>query len=485
MMLNPIKTPLGRILILAALLAAGLGWSLSSGCGPGRDLSRPSVLVILIDTLRADRLGCYGYERPTSPNIDRFAAGATLCEKVTAPCSWTLPSIASLFTGLYPTRHQAINVEAPLPEWRETLAEILKANGYKTGGVISNTLVSSRYHMNQGFDDFDESQMGGYLDVSSEEVSDLAVEWLKENHRSPFLLFLHYYDPHNAYIPHEGYEFGRPYDGWIDYKMRLEDLRRRLWRVKPEDAAYLADLYDSEIAFTDHHVGRVLDQLRKLKLDRSTLVLITSDHGEGFMEHGWLGHTRDLYEEIIHVPLILRCPTVPDLPARFGDPVELIDVMPTLLEFLNIERDLSGIDGRSFAPSLLGQAPVDSLIFSEMNMMPVTLLDEARTLTFDTGMQRHDIRAHIRGRYKVIHETAGGRWEFYNLEEDPGEKSNLAEDESHPAFGPMRQRLLDWIAETEEIARRENMGADSAGVDTANLLDEETEEQLRSLGYIQ
>jgi arylsulfatase A-like enzyme len=433
----------------------------------------------MIDTLRADHLGCYGYARPTTPNIDELAARATLFENAVAQSSWTLPSVASFHTGLYPTRHQAINVESALPPWRRTLAEILREDGYRTGAVVSNTLVSSRYGLHQGFDDFDESRLGGYMEVSSAEVSDEAIRWLQKNRDAPFFLFLHYFDPHYAYLEHEGHEFGDPYDGWLEPDFRMERIRSTLWRVKPEDLAHLRDRYDSDVAFTDHHIGRVLRELDKLGLDRTTLVLLTSDHGEEFMEHGWLGHTRDLYEEIVHVPLILRSPVLPELPARFSGLVELIDVMPTLIDLLGVEWDGSGIDGRSFLGSLLGEAHTDTLAFSDLCMIPLHKQEELVSTFKQEGVEYNNVRSLRDGPWKLVYKFSSQRAEIYDLRSDPGEKTSLiGTDEGAPAL-QMEQQLLSWLDAMETVALAEQAMADSV------VLDAETEERLRSLGYIQ
>ncbi|MCK4547570.1 MAG: sulfatase [Candidatus Eisenbacteria sp.] len=464
---------------VAGALAVCLLSVLLCGCQPRARDSRPNLLIILIDTARADHLGCYGHHRPTSPNIDRLAERATLFDNAVAQSSWTLPSIASLLTGLYPTRHQAINIKSRLPLWRVTLPEILQERGYRTGAVISNTLVSSKYNMHQGFDDFDESMKGDYLDVTSEEVSNRAIQWLKDNHRDPFFLFLHYYDPHHAYIEHPGFEFSEPYGGWIDPKARLQQIRTRLWAVKPRDAAYLASLYDSEIAFTDHHVGRVLKTLDRLGLDGSTLIVITSDHGEEFMEHGWLGHTRDLYEEIVHVPLILRNPAMPEMPSHFHPPVELIDIMPTLLEMLGVSWDNSGIDGASFMGALSGAAYSDTIAFSDMCMLPIADRTGQTEAFPDDGIKYYDIRSLRMGHWKLVRNMTEGNCEIYNLRSDPGETVNLTGATVDPWFHFMEQELLRWIDAVENLALTENAAPDSFA------LDAETEERLRSLGYIQ
>lgn len=468
-------------LIGVGALLLGFGLALIHGCQPTVQSERLNLLVILIDTLRADHLGCYGYDkRPTSPNVDRLATQGTLFENAVAQSSWTLPSAASLLTGLYPTRHQALNTKARLPDWRETLSEVLQEKGYRTGAVVSHTFVSSTYNLDQGFDEFDESQQAGYLQVTSAEVSDLAIRWLERNRRSAFFLFVHYFDPHHAYIEHPGFEFSEPYDGWINPRERLITMGKKRWRMRPEDFAHLEALYDSEIAFTDHHVGRLLDALERFGLDGTTLIVFTADHGEEFMDHGWLGHTRQLYEETVHVPLILRNPRLPDLPDRFTPPVELIDLMPTLLDMLRVDRDGRGIDGRKFTDALLGEAYSDTIAFSEVCMVPAADRVPRGTPSSESPRRYLD-RASVRmGRWKLLHDAENERTELYDLASDPGEKENLLDSETSPDVDRIRELMTGWLAETEGTALAENVVTDSIRV-----LDEETEERLRALGYVQ
>jgi arylsulfatase A-like enzyme len=452
-----------------------------AGCGPkGRSSDQPNLLLIVIDTARADHFGCYGYDRPTSPRIDGLAGTGTLFGHAVSQSSWTLPATACILTGLYSTRHLAINPSSSIPLWRDTLAEVLQERGYRTGAVVSHVLVSSKYNFDQGFQHFDESNLSDPFSVTSPEVTDGAIRWLKKNRRDPFFLFLHYFDPHHVYNEHPGFEFSQVYNGWVDPKARLQDVWSRRWHLKTEDLDYIRALYDSELAFTDHHIGRVLDELQRLGLEESTIVAITADHGEEFMEHGWLGHTRHLYEETIHVPLIVRDPTRPNLPSRLEAAVELTDLMPTLVEMLGVSWDGGGVDGQSLLPYLQGGAPPDTVLFSEFCERPVAQRVLPGESSEGTGTPYGDLRSMQTGRWKIVYNAAGDTYEVYDLVSDPGETVNLNTPESKQDFGVLRESLIDWMTAIQELALAESEGSGSI-----ITLDPETEERLRALGYIQ
>ncbi len=458
------------VVFVSALAVTFAGYA---GCQSRTRLPRMNLLVIFVDTLRADHLGCYGYTRNTSPNIDRFAEGSTLFLNALSQSPWTLPSTASLFTGLYPTRHQTITRQTELPDHRRTLAEILRDHGHRTGAVVSNIFVSSKYNLDQGFDDFDESEVGGHRDISSPGVTALGIEWLREHGEAPFFLFLHYFDPHHDYLGHPEFPFGEPYEGWVDSTMRFEELKEKRHGLGPEDIAYLVSLYDSEIAFTDHHVARVLDELDRLGLAESTLVVLAADHGEGFMDHDWLGHTRGLYEELIRVPLILRNPQMANLPHVFTPQVEMIDLLPTILDMLGIEKEARGIDGSSFVRALQGRVELSSPAFSEVCFHPLAFPED---MQIRPGVNFRSVRE---GDWKLIHAVALDELELYDLATDPFEKNNLARSTDGKPRERLRSVLAEWTAGTEETARQENLASNLFQIDP------ETEERLRALGYVQ
>lgn len=302
-----------------------LGCWLLSGCSESEPDSADhtelpyNVLLISVDTLRADHMGCYGYGRNTTPNIDSLALESLVFDDIQATSSWTLPSLASMMTGLYPGSHGCVKMDTALASGIPTLSEKLTEDGYFTGAIVSQAFASARYGMSRGFLDFDGSiseinRGREFFKSTAQEISTKATRWLEarvpEKEERPWFLWLHYFDPHMAYISHEGVteQFG----------------------VKRE-----MDRYDGEIAFTDEEIGRVLDLLDKLELTEHTAILFTADHGEEFKDHGGLYHRDTLYREVLHVPLILRVPGSPaGRDSRIGS---LIDVAPTILDLVGLD----------------------------------------------------------------------------------------------------------------------------------------------------
>jgi len=266
-------------ILLAMIIAAGIGvWFVLP-----KQPRIKRVILISIDTCRADHLGCYGFDRPTTPRIDAVAEQGILFKNAFAPTPWTLPSHCSMLTGTYPLYHQIHdNYENSLDDSFVTLAEILQENDYATGGVIGSFVLDHRYGIEQGFDFFDDrfgldEQMRDAYERPGEQVSRRGIEFLNQHQNDPFFLFLHYYDPHIFYEPPE------PFAG-----------------------SFADDLYAGEIAYTDQCIGRVLDHLTELGLEESTLVVIVGDHGESRGEHDEAYHGYFIYQSTIHVPFIIK-----------------------------------------------------------------------------------------------------------------------------------------------------------------------------------
>jgi len=315
----------------SSILAGGL---LLGACSAATETPapRPNLLILSIDTLRADHLGCYGYTRPTSPHIDALAARSLVFEQAESSSSWTLPSMASLMTGLTVSGHNCDHLGSRLSPDYATLAEYLRDAGYDTGLVAGQLFFSAPYGLQQGFTHVDTSVVQEEHDISSQDVSERGIDWLRHKRAAkdgaPWLLWLHYYDPHAPYLEHAGVSeaFGSE-----------SDLER----------------YDGEIAYTDQHVGRLLDELVRTGLAANTIVVVVADHGEEFGEHGHNGHGYGLFEECVRVPLILCAPGV--AARRVPDVVPTIGLMPTLLELCRVEprREL---EGSAWTPLLQGQS---------------------------------------------------------------------------------------------------------------------------------
>lgn len=384
-----------------------------------------NLLFIFVDTLRADHVGAYGYKRNTTPRLDELAKDATLFERAYSHSPWTMPSAASMFTSLEPRDHGIKDWLQPLSKRFLTLPEHLRDHGYSTEGIVSHVTFKDSYNFDQGFDHYDASVLdkgkSKYISTAKE-VSDLAIAALDQERDKPFFLWLHYFDPHNDYLPHEGYEFG-------DRKI---------------------DLYDGEIAFTDAQIGRVLDKLKEKDLYDQTIIVFIADHGEEFNDHGGFKHTNTLYEELIHIPLIIRVPGF--RPDRIDTLVTESDVAPTLCNLLGvpIPEQFKGIpfafDDQAFF------VKNNRVVFAE---------------TFARGNRKIGI---LRDKYKLIHDLKMERFFLFDLSEDPAEEEDLSETNTE-----VFQSLLADLKEHNTIQ--------AAEVESIEI-PEQLEDELKSLGYI-
>jgi arylsulfatase A-like enzyme len=367
----------------AALLAL-------TACGEPPPSSRPNVLLLTVDTLRADHLGCYGYEQPTTPAIDALASGGTRFTRAQASSSWTLPGLASLLTSTYTTTNGCWRFDDALDASFATLAEALLSAGYETGAVASHVFLGTEYGLDQGFVHYDDDLVYTMSDshqaVSSPTVSDKGIAFLEAAAGSPeerpWLLWLHYFDPHDTYLHHEG------------FTERFGDVDDPL------------ALYDGEIAFTDRHIGRVLDAVERLGLTDDTLVVFTSDHGEEFGDHGGERHGHTLFGELVRVPLILRGPGIPvdELDAV----VRTVDVLPTLLELCGVGPQAAPA-GESLVPLLTGGRRAPGPALAELRLSAESAYD-----------------AVIDGPLKLIVAADGGEARLHDLAADPAETRDLA-----------------------------------------------------------
>jgi len=428
-----------------------------------------NVLLISIDTLSADHLSCYGYSRKTSPNLDQLAAQGVLFENVTAASSSTIPSHMSMFTSLYPSTHGVLGASS-LGDAVPTLAQVLSRHGYATAGFVT-PMLNHQEGFGRGFQLYDDttvSQRHPGLDseVTNDTISELGIRWLRENGREKkFLLFLHYWDCHSDYIPPAPYDrkFDPLYEGkenGKDFKNRRDQLEKRISRT---DLAHLVALYDGEVAHTDDDIGELLRVLDDMKLADKTLVVVTSDHGEGVMEHGQLWHDNSLFEELIHVPLILRLPNVLPQSLRLSGNTSHVDLMPTVLGLLHIPE-----------PSTLQGTDLSAICRGETKSFP------DRILFSELGHGEIALRAARWNEYKLIH----GFYGHY-----PAPKSLLLvsggseRDARKAGLGAkQRQEIEDRLNKALSAGPAISREPDQmAKPDT----DQKTLELLRSLGYMQ
>lgn len=440
------------LVVLAFRLTTWIGVRLNSHEGF-------NVVIIGVDTLRADHTGCYGYRRATSPAIDLIADEGLLFERAFATTSWTLPSFHSIMTSLYPSSHGVVGPNRRLDRSPVTIAEILKDNGYRTAGFISGPFLKAIYGFAQGFDVYEESVSSAShiacdADITSPGLNEQVLRWLRKNSEDRFFLFIHYWDPHNDYIPPAPYD--RMFDPYYEGAMDGTDIR---WGPKVSietdrrDVEHIVALYDGEIAWTDNHIGEVMAALGSLGLDDDTIIVVVSDHGEEFLEHGGKLHGMTLYNEVIHVPLVFRVPGMSGH-LTFQTAVSLLDVMPTVLDILDIDVP-TPVHGRSLLPVIRGERPAE----------------ESRKIYSELGTH---LAALMRGRWKLLYDADFERFELYDLVADYGETRNLAGADS-AAFTELAGILSEWLrAKRSESHIGPNV-----------LMDDKTTRQLKALGYIQ
>jgi arylsulfatase A-like enzyme len=506
------------VLVAGAVAAiASIGFALRPA-PPGRDLlappaatasaaasaEAPNLLVIVLDTLRADHVGAYGYARPTTPFLDAFAERATLFEQAISSSAFTLPSHATLFTGLFPASHGADVVEGdagpslaelgrledravsrPLSADARTLAEVARDGGLETGAVCANSAYLFRYFgMDQGFDTYVDPpgviadgrpaglslahlllsgvwRVQRLLDSNERyyllgsEINRLALEWLEPRRDRRFFLFLNYMDPHEPYLPIGEFRGAFP-RAWDRQQVDRGAVRRREREILPEEADALRDAYDAEIRYVDDQLAELFARLEAWGLLDKTVVAILGDHGESFGEHHEIGHCNNVYQPEIRVPLLVREPgqTEARRVARF---VHLVDVMPTLLDLARLPRP-DGLQGAS-------------LFESARPLPPVAFMGRYADLV--RASPRFYDRTHhavYRDPWKLVAHSDGGR-ELYDVRADPTEQSDVAA--LHP----------EVVAELEaELARFAALAVPRFEHDAASPSGEALE-RLRQLGY--
>lgn len=415
-------------------------------------IEQPDIVLILVDTLRRDRLGFYGHGRDTSPNLDRLASMSVVYENAFSQAPWTLPSVAAMLTSQYPSMLGIKGIREPIPDSTILLQEILSRHGYTTHAIVSHTFVGAEWGFARGFDSF-QSFAGGHRVITSKKVTDVAMRLVDRLGEQPTFLLLHYFDPHYLYTEHERFRFAgaRPDEEakWWTLKFRQLEFQAQRGRISAAQRDYLYDLYDSEIAFTDFHIGRLLDRLEADGRLQNSIIIFTADHGEEFLEHSGIGHGTTLFNELINVPLVIKWPGV-DEAVRSQRYVAHIDLLPTLLDYLDIslERELSGVHLRDRSS--------EKPIISE-------------------NRQGADLTAVIGDGMKLVYDRRQDTIEFFDLDSDPAE--------AHPLerVGTGDELLAELWAFQERARVRDDQGP--IGDEVA--ISEEQLRQLEALGYIE
>ncbi len=389
-----------------------------------------NVILISLDTLRADYVGIYGNPDPTTPFLDTLFSRSVWFKDCIVQAPWTLASHMSLLTSQYPNVHNVNIAKAKLPEGKLTLAMYLKEFGMHTQGIISNPFLGGGFGFDRGFDGYnDAGKHHGFQ--STREFS----KWVNKNYEQnqPFFLFLHYNDPHMPYqAPTPYYKFfDREYSGKITGSRDdiVKYVRRKIHR---RDLQHIRSLYSEEIRYMDHQLQRVFGILRKLGLYEESMVIITADHGEEFKEHGKLEHNQTLYEELLRSPLMIKFPQNMDIePQMIDRQVKNIDIMPTILETLDLPIPEDSVQGVSLLPLIMGSPEAD-----EINKM-----------VFSESANTHKVS--VRGeRWKYIYNRQFDRGELYDLINDPGEKQNLVKMKPDLAM-ELQQLAQDYMTQAE------------------------------------
>lgn len=446
------------------LLAPAIVAPLPEGAAAPRPIR--NVLLVLVDTLRADKLGPYRQDtRVQTPGLLRFAERATTMLHAHSQENWTKPSVATLLSSLMPWEHATTQHESVVPRTVRMLPEILKDDGFHTGAFICNGYVSDRFGFGRGWSTYRNYIREGRRTMAEFVAADV-LQWLDARPTDkPFFLYVHTIDPHVPYRPPAEHLalYGDPsYRGRVDFSRDatlLENVKLGRLRLDDRDKAHLQALYDGEITYTDVHFAAILDGLDRRGLSEDTMVVLTSDHGEEFWDHGSVGHGHSVYEELLHVPLFVRLPGEPA--RRLRDSVGLVDVMPTILEALG--RPLpENLSGRSFLPSLRGagyDAPQATV----------------------SGFMEHWRTVNV-GRYKLV-QRPGHPPVLYDLAEDPGETTNVAD--AHPLIlGWLRGLLGASLDATRGASTPTASARRPAHAAETTAIDPETAAQLRALGYV-
>lgn len=470
-------------------------------------MKKPNILLVSIDTLRADHVSSYGYHRKTTPNLDRFAEEGARFNNAYSTAVWTPPAHASMLTGLYPSAHKTVDYKSLSPRI-PTIAQTLSKHGYNTVGFVNNPAVGAFVGLERGHQTFHEIWKGvtsknlavrgghkiyrkwletiGKTDQGARKTNYLINQWLdtQYNKNEPFYMFVHHIEPHNPLNP------PRPFRDKFSSSVSGEINPERLAKMADNPLAYftdelnvtdaenqsLIDMYDCEIAYVDHMMGEMLDILRERNILNDTLVIITADHGEHFGEHGLYSHVSSLCEPIVHIPFMIRYPELYQ-PATYEVPVQHVDIFPTILELLDIEKPLqNSLPGKSLLPKN-GKPKIadDRPIFAEWEgRIPEYVKNRLKDSgEFAKKVERftHKFSMVKIKSHKFIYWEDGVE-ELYDLSDDHAEQNNLAPS-AKEVCETMRELLMQNLSVRKNTDKNEG-----------NQADDLVMQRLKDLGYI-
>ncbi len=460
-----------------------------------------SVLFYLIDTCRADHWSANGYGRPTTPFLEEFAARGVRFENCFSQAPWTKPSVATILTSCYPTVTGMHRLLDQLDHGFVTLPEALRGAGWYTAGFSANPLMGRLSNYNQGFRRFQDATFVipdgdciHYASGSAKALNKQVLPWIEKNQEWPFFLYVHSVDPHEEYEPAPEYlalfadpafepEYRRQWQALLDAKAikvanhcTREHFEQTGVAIEPF-IEYGRKLYDADIRANDDEIARVVDALRDRGQLEDTIVVVTADHGEEFMEHGGTSHAFLLFNELIHVPLVIVAPGLLPEGSVVKEPVQLLDLYPTLIDLLGVAAP-DGLQGKSFAPLLRGGAGDGRAILSENHEVPGSeqfFLSQGTTFSLIEGPWKYILNL------KSPVYRPQPRHLLFRLDQDFGEQHDVAAE--HPELVErFEAKVLEWWARNR--ARREGVEVKSLTVDELGEADPETLERLRKLGYV-
>ncbi len=436
-----------------------------------------NIILIILDTVRKDRLGCYGNTAGITPQIDDFADHSVLFENAFSHAPWTLPSVASLLTSTYPFQHQAgghLGAFSTLLPKTLSVTQIFRNHGVTTYAITNCTFLSERYGVTKGFETINDYPYQNNFDIRrAKQTTNTALKWLDSNKKEPFFLLIHYFDPHLVYDPPQ--PFRRRFADYQDREVldhvfgtKKEMLALRSHGILPseENILRLKKLYNGEIAYTDAEVGRLIRYLFKNSYHKNTIIIITADHGEEFLDHGGLEHGHTLYDELLHVPLIIYDPTIcshekgikanSTLRKRVKTTVRLIDIAPTLCELSDLPSAPDFL-GKSLVPLLKGEQEDNRPVLSQGNMW---------------GPSGTSLRNNNK---KLIIQTHAPYIRLFNITTDPKEKKNIAH-ENQETVRKMKEQM-NQLLNVRSVSYQD-------GKIVSPEFDQDEIDRLRSLGYM-
>jgi arylsulfatase A-like enzyme len=453
-----------RGLVLAALLVLPTG-----AAKPTAITSAPPrrILLISVDTLRADALSCYRAQTPGTPALDALAGDSVVFRQARSAAPWTLPAMASAMTGVSPQVHLATGLGGRVPARLTTIAEVLRRAGYRTAALVSSPLLSRTAQLDQGFQEYTafpgDPGTAGTKPADPDRLAGLAARWLRGKNQEKLFLWVHFYDPHPPYGPPAAYLQGKEPPPGMRRDLTVEEqlaIRLRQRDPGPAEKEWNRQLYRAEVRWVDAAVGSLIADLKRSGLYEDTLVILLSDHGEELWEHGGVGHGHTLFEELLRVPFLVKLPGE----ARRGAvdvPVSTASLAATVLDLAGTPLPARYPAARSLSPLLRGET-----------VSPEPLLS--------TGLQRIEEReAVVFGDFKLIRWMTSGRQELYDLGRDPGEAADLSA--SSPEKTAEGGKLLDRF-EAEGDRGRKRLGITRR---ERVPLDPEALKRLRALGYVQ